>query len=108
MNLDRPAAELAAELNKALRAAGFGPSLAELCDQQVLCLAEEVGEAVGEYRRMTGRARRTGALESLEAELADVVITAHSVASLLGVDLDKAITEKFKIIFSRGWKEEHS
>ncbi len=72
---------------------------------QTLTLAEESGEAVGAIRRYTGRARRTGTLEDVGHELADVVLTAHTVALLLGIDLDAAIAEKAAIVLSRPPRE---
>ena len=56
----------------------------DLTQQQVLCLAEEAGEFVGAYRRWAGMARRTGPWEDVKAELADVTITAYTIAELLG------------------------
>ncbi len=52
-------------------------------------------------RRYTGRARRTGSLEDVGHELADVVITAYTVAGLLDIDLDAAIADKARIVLSR-------
>lgn len=67
-----------------LRANGFNP-------HGVLCLAEEAGEAIGAFRRYAGRARRTGTLDELGAELADVVITSYVSAHAMLVDLDAVI-----------------
>lgn len=147
-----------------LRANGFEPDKSE---DQVLALMEEAGEVVGAYRRCTGRARRSGTPKDFHLELADLVITAHitaivlgyeltaqpirlmfgvepadawphvmdvfqavsefsgvwgtgvdgreelekvvrvtfHVASVLHVDLDAAIADKLKTVFSRGWRE---
>jgi len=73
--------------------------------QQVLCLAEEAGELVGAYRRWAGMARRTGTWEDVQAELADVVITAYVTAQVLGIDLDAAWRAKAGVIASRGWRD---
>jgi NTP pyrophosphatase (non-canonical NTP hydrolase) len=73
--------------------------------QQVLCLAEEVGEFVAAYRRAQGMARRPGPMADVEAELADVVITAYVTAHVLNIDLMDAIDNKLTIIFTRGWRD---
>jgi NTP pyrophosphatase (non-canonical NTP hydrolase) len=57
-------------------------------DRQVLALAEEAGEFVGAYRRAAGMARRTGTWDDVEAELADVAITAYVTAHVLDLDVD--------------------
>lgn len=147
-----------------LRANGFEPDKTE---DQILALMEEAGEVVGAYRRSTGRARRSGTPKDFHHELADLVITAHITAIVLGyeltaqpirlmfgvepvdawphvmsiyqavsefsdvwgtgvdgheelntvvrivyhltsalhIDLDAAIADKLKIVFSRGWRE---
>lgn len=71
-------------------------------DTQMLCLAEEVGEAVQAYRRATGRARSTAPWSAVAEELADVVIVAYVTAELAGIDLDAAITTKLAAIKDRG------
>lgn len=73
--------------------------------RQALNLAEEVGEFVGAYRRWKGLARRSGPVEDVHAELADVVITAYVTAEELGFDLDAAVAAKLERVFSRGWRE---
>lgn len=84
----------------------FPASLREMKMRQGLSLAEEAGEAVGALRRYLGAARRSGTLEELEDELADVVFSAYLLAHYVGSDLDTAITRKAKKIFTRGWREE--
>lgn len=74
-------------------------------ESQVLCIAEEAGELVGAYRRWTGLARRRGTEEEVQAELADVVLSAYGMAEVFGWDLDEIIEKKLSVIFSRGWKE---
>ena len=73
--------------------------------RQVLALAEEAGEAVGAARRYLGMARRTGTLDALRGELADVVITAFVTANTFTIDLPAAIEDKVSEIFARGWKD---
>jgi len=96
--------ELARVISEHLRANGFSAEGA--ANRQVLALAEECGEFVGAYRRWSGQARRTGTAEEMQAELADVVITAFVSAQELGIDLDKVITEKAEVVFTRGWREQ--
>ncbi len=73
--------------------------------QQVLALAEEAGEFTAAYRRWAGLARRSGPWHDVEAELADVVITAYVTAHVLGIDLDAAAHAKTEVVFTRGWRE---
>ena len=72
-----PLPAVAASLADRLRE-HFDP--ATLPVQQVLALAEEAGEFTAAYRRWAGLARRTGPWHDVEAELADVVITAYVTA----------------------------
>lgn len=74
--------------------------------QQVLCLAEETGEVVGAARRYLGLARRTGSLDAVRLELADVVIVSHVVADQFGIDLARAVEDKLQIIFGRPFRED--
>jgi len=92
---------VAASIVEHLRAAGFPADQS----RQVLCLAEEVGEFVGAYRRWAGLARRSGGAEDMRAELADVVLAAYVTAAELAIDLDAAIDTKLAAIFTRGWRE---
>lgn len=95
-------ATAAAIVNRYL-AAGFPAD--GMLTMQTLALAEECGEAVGAIRRFAGRARRTGTLLDVQHELADVVLTAYTVAGLLGIDLDQAIVDKAAIVLSRPARE---
>jgi NTP pyrophosphatase (non-canonical NTP hydrolase) len=84
--------------------AHFDP--ATLPVQQVLALAEEAGEFTAAYRRWAGMARRPGGWDDVCAELADVVITAHVTARVLGIDLDAAWRAKAAVVLSRGWRNQ--
>ena len=97
-----PLPALAAALADRLRE-HFDP--ATLPVQQVLALAEEAGEFTAAWRRWAGLARRTGPWHDVEAELADVVITAYVTAHVLGIDLDAATRAKTEVVFTRGWRE---
>lgn len=96
-------ADRAAVIIEHLRANGFSADGA--VTRQVLNLAEETGEAVGAYRRWAGQARRVGTAEEFHHEVADVVITAYVLAAEAGFDLDAAIADKLRVVFSRGWRE---
>ncbi|GAA2638091.1 hypothetical protein GCM10010399_84210 [Dactylosporangium fulvum] len=91
----------AADIAGHLTAAGFteAPHL-----RQTLALAEEVGEFVGAARRHYGMARRGGDFADVEAELADVVITAFVTAHTMGIDLEQAIRAKLDVVYTRGWR----
>jgi NTP pyrophosphatase (non-canonical NTP hydrolase) len=94
---------VAADIAANLTAAGFtdAPHL-----RQALALAEEAGEFVGAVRRHYGMARRAGPFADIEAELADVVITAFVTAHTMGIDLERAVGEKLGVVYTRGWREE--
>jgi NTP pyrophosphatase (non-canonical NTP hydrolase) len=94
---------LARTINAACLRADFPASTLRV--QQVLCLAEETGEFVGAYRRWAGLARRPGPWDDVQAELADVVISAYTTADVLGIDLDAAWRAKARIILTRGWRQ---
>lgn len=79
--------------------------LNDLHIQQVLCLAEEVGEFVAAFRRAVGMARRGGPWEHVEEELADVVIAAYVAGAVLGIDLDAAVAVKAQMVMARGLRE---
>ncbi len=95
--------DLARTINTACLREDFPAST--LQSQQVLCLAEETGEFVGAYRRWAGLARRTGPWGDVQAELADVLISAYTTANALGIDLDAAWRAKAHIILTRGWRQ---
>ena len=95
-------AAVAARITARLRE-HFAP--ATLAVQQVLAVAEEAGEFTGAYRRWAGLARRPGTWDEMEAELADVVITAYITADVLGIDLDAAWRAKAHVVFTRGWRQ---
>jgi NTP pyrophosphatase (non-canonical NTP hydrolase) len=97
-----PLPQTAARLADRLRE-HFDP--ATLPVQQVLAVAEEAGEFTAAYRRWAGLARRSGPWHDVEAELADVVITAYVTAAVLGIDLDAAARAKAEVVFTRGWRE---
>jgi NTP pyrophosphatase (non-canonical NTP hydrolase) len=70
-----------------------------------LAIAEEAGEAVGALCRYLELSRRTGTLEEIADELADLAISTYIAAHYLGIDLSEAVENKADIIISRGLKE---
>jgi NTP pyrophosphatase (non-canonical NTP hydrolase) len=92
----------AADVAGHLEAAGFTESVTL---RQTLALAEEVGEFVGAVRRHAGMARRPGPFSDVEAELADVVLTAFVTAHTMGIDLRQALEDKLAVVYTRGWRQ---
>jgi NTP pyrophosphatase (non-canonical NTP hydrolase) len=86
-----------------LEDAGYDARDAEA--RQMVCLAEEAGEALKAWRRAVGWARQGGPKDAVYVELADVVITAYVTAAVMGFDLDREIAEKLNVIYTRGWKD---
>lgn len=81
-------AEAARKIVQACREAfpGADPQL-----QQAMCFVEELGEFQGEARRYLGLARRVGNPRAMAEELADVVITAYSLADVFEVEIDESV-----------------
>jgi hypothetical protein len=69
----------------------------------VLKLAEEAGEAARAFLRTTGLSRQQHPAPPAElaGELADVVITAYTVAQVLGLDLPGAVAVKHGELLTR-------
>jgi NTP pyrophosphatase (non-canonical NTP hydrolase) len=80
-----------------------GASPVEWRDSQAMCVVEEAGEFIGEYRRLKGFARRAGNREHMLEELADVVISALVMFENLDVDAAAAIEKKLRVIVTRGY-----
>lgn len=86
-----------------LRRNGFDPARA--VERNVIKLAEEAGEVAGAYLRSTGQARRTGTTNELHEEVADVILTAFSLAQALGMDINAVLASKLHKLHTRGWRE---
>ena len=78
--------DVAREIAAHLAAAGFPKGGA--ATRQIHCLAEEAGELVGAHRRYAGMARRSGDIDEVRAELADVAIATYVMAGTLGAELE--------------------
>jgi NTP pyrophosphatase (non-canonical NTP hydrolase) len=74
--------------------------------QHLLKLGEEYGELTGACMRYLGRSRRSGTLEDVAAEAADVLITLHVLAASLGINLEAAWRAKAVVIAGRPWRDE--
>lgn len=100
--------EIAGEISNALeenRAPNSSVAKGNILDLQAICVAEEAGELLGAYRRWSGKARRKGSFEDVQQEIADVLIVTAVFAVRLGIDIDRVVEDKVKVIFSRGWSE---
>jgi len=64
-------------------------------DWLMLKLGEEVGELTQAYLAATGRSRREGSAEAMQAELADVLGHVLLIAERHGIDLDAAMEAKW-------------
>lgn len=56
-------------------------------------------------RRALGYARTPGGWHEVAIKLAHVELAVRTVATQTGVDLDVAVADKTRVIFSRGWRE---
>jgi NTP pyrophosphatase (non-canonical NTP hydrolase) len=63
------------------------------------------GRAMKAGRRYLGIARRSGPAAAVLLRLAEVVVSCHAVAHRIGIDLNEAILEKTRVVFSRGWRD---
>lgn len=71
--------------------------------RQAICLVEEVGEFIKEWRRYNGWSRHNADnWDALQEELADVIITAIGMAVMLEIPIEKAIHDKLNKILERG------
>lgn len=64
-----------------------------------------IATLAGPLRRALGYARRPGSWSDVDTALAKIVLAVRLCARRAGVDLDVAVTDKARVIFSRGWRE---
>lgn len=64
-----------------------------------------ITKLAGPLRRALGYARRSGPWSEVETALARIVLTVRATARQAGVDLDVAVADKTRVIFSRGWRQ---
>lgn len=72
-------------------------------DAQAMCVVEEAGEFIAEYRRHRGFARRAGDRDQMLSELADVIISGLLMFEFLGADAEQHVKAKLKKIVTRGY-----
>ena|SRR5438309_9139355 len=77
-------------------------------DNQAMCVAEEAGEFLGEWRRLKGFARRAGNREDMLSELSDVVISAMIMFWNLGEYAEDHVRAKLLKIVTRGYVNKES
>ena len=77
----------------------------EMLMRQALKLAEESGEVIKALCRYVGISRKSGSVQEVEDELADVVLSAYLLAHYLPGDIDAAIARKAGADYLRGWRE---
>jgi NTP pyrophosphatase (non-canonical NTP hydrolase) len=77
-------------------------------DNQAMCVAEEAGEFLGEWRRLKGFARRAGNREDMLSELSDVVISALVMFWNLGEHAEDHVRDKLLKIVTRGYVNKES
>lgn len=77
-------------------------------DNQAMCVAEEAGEFLGEWRRLKGFARRAGNREDMLSELSDVVISALVMFWNLGEHAEDHVRAKLLKIVTRGYVNKES
>ncbi len=102
MNIDD---DMIATIVEKINQAFPGRTAVEARCERVIKLGEEAGEAQGAALRLMGMTRRTGDTAELAEELADVVITALTVAQMFGIDMESAIRLKAEKVFARGFRD---
>lgn len=63
-----------------------------------------ITKLAGPLRRALGYARRSGPWSEVDTALARIVLMVQATARQAGVDLDVAVADKTRVIFSRGWR----
>lgn len=95
------------QLNDDISAA-YGLSAGSLgwADVCAIKLGTEAGEAQDAWLRLSGRSRKPGTREELEAEIADVEICNRMLARAHRIDLAAAVRAKLSVVRARGSKEQ--
>ena len=92
-------------IKKVLKLRGFEGQTAK---DKILLLVEEVGELAKAVRKNSSGAsvdpEKIQNYDSVESEIADVLIVLISVANILNVDVFKSLKEKEQININRKWK----
>lgn len=97
--------DIQAYIKKVLQLRGFE---GQTVKDKILLLAEEVGELAKAVRKNSSGAsvdpEKIQNYDSVESEIADVLIVLISVANILNVDVFKSLKEKEQININRKWK----
>ena len=97
--------DIQAYIKKVLQLRGFADQTVK---DKLLLLAEEVGELAKAVRKNSSGAsvdpEKIQNYDSVESEIADVLIVLISVANILNVDVFKSLKEKEQININRKWK----
>lgn len=92
-------------IKKVLQLRGFEGQTAK---DKILLLVEEVGELAKAVRKNSSGAsvdlQKIKNYDSVESEIADVLIVLISVANILNIDVFKSLKEKEQININRKWK----
>ena len=92
-------------IKKVIELRGFSEQNIE---KTMLLLTEEVGELTKAVRKNSSGAsidlNRINNYDSIESEIADVLIVLISVANILNIDIFESLKEKEKININRKWK----
>ncbi len=92
-------------IKKVLKLRGFANQTVK---DKLLLLAEEVGELAKAVRKNSSGAsvdpKRINNYDSVESEIADILIVLISIANVLDIDVFESLKEKEKINISRKWK----
>ena len=92
-------------IKKVLQLRGFEGQTAK---DKILLLVEEVGELAKAVRKNSLGAsvdpKKLQNYDSVESEIADVLIVLISVANILNIDVFKSLKEKEQININRKWK----
>ena len=97
--------DIQAYIKKVLQLRGFADQTVK---DKLLLLAEEVGELAKAVRKNSSGAsvdpEKIQNYDSVESEIADVLIVLISVANILNIDIFKSLKEKEQININRKWK----
>ena len=92
-------------IKKVLQLRGFE---GQTVKDKILLLVEEVGELAKAVRKNSSGAsvdlQKIKNYDSVESEIADVLIVLISVANILNIDVFKSLKEKEQININRKWK----
>ena len=105
LNSDSTLSDIQDYISKVLELRGFSNQTVK---DKLLLLTEELGELTKAVRKNSPGAsvdhNRICNYDSIESEIADVLIVLISIANVLNIDVFKCLKEKEKININRTWK----